>query len=91
MDHHVPSTINEVKTLLHADITLNTGKDTRYSFYETMSDYGGIPQKWVLVHSKDMQERKEKTLEKSLERMDVQTTKSFKKLSSLEFACEKDA
>ena len=70
---------------------MNTGKDTQYSFYETTSDYGGIPQKWVLVHSKDMQERKEKTFEKSLERMDMQTTKSFKKLSSLEFACEKDA
>ncbi len=88
---HVPSTINEVKTLLHTGLSLNTGKDTRYSFYETISDYGGIPQKWVLVHSKNMQARKEKTFEKSLERMDMQTTKSFKKLSSLEFACEKDA
>ncbi len=59
---------------------LNSGKNTRYSFYETMSDYGKIPQKWILVHSKDMQARKEKTFEKSLERMDLQTAKSFKKL-----------
>ncbi len=88
---HVPSTITEVKTLLHADVPMNPGKDTRYSFYETFSEYGGIPQKWVLVHSKEMQTRKEKTFEKSLEKMDVQTTKSFKKLLVLEFACEKDA
>jgi transposase len=67
------------------------GTDTRYSFYETTSEYGGIPQKWVLVHSKEMQARKEKTFEKSLEKLDVQTTKSFKKLRGLEFACEKDA
>ena len=88
---HVPSTITEVKTLLHADVPMNLGKDTRYSFYETFSEYGGIPQKWVLVHSKEMQTRKEKTFEKTLEKLDVQTTKSFKKLLGLGFACEKDA
>jgi transposase len=88
---HVPSTITEVKTLLHADIVMNPGRDARYSFYETTSEYGGIPQKWVLVHSKEMQARKEKTFENSLQKLDVQTTKSFKKLMGLEFACEKDA
>lgn len=88
---HVPSTITEVKTLLHADVPMNPGNDIRYSFYETFSEYGGIPQKWVLVYSKEMQTRKEKTFEKSLEKLDVQTTKSFKKLLGLEFACEKDA
>lgn len=88
---HVPSTITEVKTLLHADVPMTRGRDTRYSFYETFSEYGGIPQKWVLVHSKEMQARKEKTFEKSIEKLDVKTTKSFKKLMGLEFACEKDA
>lgn len=88
---HVPSTITEVKTLLRADVPMNPGRDTRYSFYETRSEYGGISQKWVLVHSKEMQIRKEKTFEKSLEKLDAQTTKSFKKLLGLEFACEMDA
>jgi len=88
---HVPSTITEVKTLLHADVPMTRGRDTRYSFYETRSEYSGIPQKWILVHSKEMQARKEKTFEKSLEKLDVQTAKSFKKLMGLEFACEKDA
>jgi len=88
---HVPSTITEVKTLLRVDVPMIRGTDPRYSFYETRSEYGGISQKWVLVHSKEMQTRKEKTFEKSLERLDVQTTKSFKKLLGLEFACEMDA
>ena len=70
---------------------MNPGKDTRYSFYETSSEYGGSSQKWVLVYSKEMQIRKEKMFEKSLEKLDVQTTKSFKKLLGLEFACEMDA
>lgn len=88
---HVPSTITEVKTLLHADIPMIRGSDSRYSFYETISEYGGVSQKWVLVHSNEMQVRKEKTFEKNLEKRDIQTTKSFKKLLGLEFACEKDA
>lgn len=88
---HVPSTITEVKTLLHADVPMNPGKDPRYSFYETTLDYGGIHQKCVLVHSKEMQARKEKSFEKSFEKIDVQTTKSFKKLLELEFDCEMDA
>lgn len=88
---HVPSTITEAKILLHADVTMNPGKDIRYSFYEATSEYGGIPQRWVLVHSKEMQARKEKTFEKNLEKLDVQASKSFKKLLGLDFACEKDA
>ena len=70
---------------------MHPAKDTRHSFYETFSEYGGIRQKWVLVHSKEMQARKEKTFETSLEKLDVQTAKSFKKLLGLEFACENDA
>lgn len=88
---HVPSTINEVKTLLHVDVPMIRGSDTRYSFYEKISEYGGVSQKWVLIHSNEMQARKEKTFEKNLEKNDVQTSKSFKKLLSLEFACDKNA
>lgn len=43
------------------------------------------------VHSKEMQARKEQTFETSLEKLDVKTAKSFKKLLGLEFACENDA
>jgi transposase len=42
------------------------------------------------VPSKETHARKEKMFEKSLEKLDVQTTKSFKELRGLEFACEKD-
>jgi transposase len=67
------------------------GKDPRHSFYESPSDYGGVPQKWLLVHSTENQTRKEKTFENTLKRLDSSTTKSLKKLLALEFACEKDA
>ncbi len=39
----------------------------------------------------EMQARKEQTFETSLEKLDVKTAKSFKKLLGLEFACENDA
>ena len=38
-----------------------------------------------------MQARKEEGAETSLEKLDVQTAKWFKKLLGLEFACENDA
>ena len=88
---HVPSTINEVKTLLHSDFPMDPSIDPRYSFYETTSEYGEIKQKWVLICSTEMQARKEKTFEKNLEKLDIKTTKAFKKLTKIEFACEKDA
>ena len=88
---HVPSTITEVKTLLNTTVPMNQGGDSRYSFFGTRSEYGGVPQKWVLVHSKEMQARKEKTFDKNIEKLDIKTTKSLKKLTGLEFACEMDA
>lgn len=57
----------------------------------TASNYGGIPQKWVVVHSRDMQKRKEQTFERNLEKLDLKTRKSLKKLMAVEFACEPDA
>src|SRR5512136_1415940 len=58
----VPATINEAKELLDSDVVLIPCTDSRYSLYSTISNYGGIKQKWVLFHSKPMQQRMEKTL-----------------------------
>ena len=89
---HVPATVGEAKQLLNAEIPFKLNNDDpRYSFYETTSQYGGIPQKWVVVHSRDMQTRKELTFERTLAKLDSKTRKSLKKLKSFEFACEPDA
>ena len=65
----VPSTINLCKELLISDIEFKQGKDSRYSFYKTMVEYGGIKQKWVVVHSKEMHKRKDITLEKKIKKI----------------------
>jgi transposase len=89
---HVPVTIGEANQLLHAEISLNpSSNDPRYSFFETSSNYGGIHQKWIVVHSRDMQTRKELTFERNLDKLDRKTQKSLKKLTTIEFACEPDA
>jgi transposase len=87
----VPATINEAKELLDSDVHLTPCKDLRYSFYSTSSHYGDINQKWVLFHSKPMQQRMEKTFEKRLGKETKDANASLKKIKSRKFACEPDA
>jgi transposase len=88
---HVPATISDVKDLLAADIPMVSGTDQAYSFYETISEYGGISQKWVLVSSEKGRIREEKTYAKNLEKRVESARKSLKKLMAREFVCEPDA
>jgi transposase len=64
--------------------------DPRYSYYESVSDYAGIPQKWVLVHSKEMERSKTATLEKNVAEDVKMTEKSFWHLCNQEFFCHED-
>lgn len=78
--------------MLTANLNLKTLKsDKRYSFYQTFVYYGGVKQKWVLLLSHKMKEKKEKTLKKKLEKELEKAEKSFKKLKGEDFLCEEDA
>jgi len=87
----VPATINEVKDLQNTDVELEFCKDERYSYYETISSYGGMKQKWVLFESKATKKRMEKTFDKNIEKKLDAANKSLNKLKRVEYACEKDA
>jgi len=87
----VPATINEVKDLMNTEIELEFCTDQRYSYYETTSSYGGMEQKWVLIQSKDMKKRMEKTFDRKIEKEQENAQKSLNKLKKVEYACEKDA
>jgi transposase len=87
----VPATLNEAKVLLDSDAKMMSCKDSRYSFYSTSSNYGEINQKWVLFHSRPMQQRMEKTFEKRLYKETKAAVADLKKLESRRFACEPDA
>src|SRR5665648_1080365 len=87
----IPSTLNLCKELLISDIEFKEGKDSRYSFYKTMVEYGGIKQKWVVVHSTEMHKRKDITLEKKIKKIVKEAQKELKELKKIEIACEEDA
>ena len=87
----IPATITESECLLDRDVELAECLDSRYKCFSTTSNYGGIQQKWVLYQSQPMQERKEKTFEKQLEKESKQAERSLAKLKRREFACEADA
>jgi len=87
----VPSTLNLAKDLLASDLDFKQGEDQRYSFYETIVEYGGIVQKWVVVHSTEMQKRKDVTFERKIQKKITESQKDLKELNKVEFACEEDA
>ncbi|AKB18996.1 Mobile element protein [Methanosarcina sp. WWM596] len=87
----IPSTLNLSKDLLVSDIVFKQGEDPRYSFYETIVEYGGIEQRWVVVHSVEMQKRKDVTFEKNIKRTIKEAQKELKDLKKIEFACEEDS
>ncbi|CAJ35805.1 IS1634 family transposase [Methanocella arvoryzae] len=87
----VPNTIKEAAQLLGSDVELKPCKDQRYSYYETLSDYAGVPQKWILVNSKEMQKTMTGTFERKLSVELDATEKSFVHLRNQEFFCGEDA
>lgn len=88
----VTATITEAKDLLTANLSLKPLKsDDRYSFYQTFVDYGGVKQKWVLLLSHKMKEKKEKTLKNKFDKELEKARKSLKKLKGQDFFCEEDA
>jgi len=88
---HPPATIDEVKTLLVANVPMVPGKEEGYSFHERMVNYAGIEQKWVLIHSEKRRSAIEKKYAKNLDKRLEKVRKSLKKLRAKEFACEPDA
>ena len=87
----VTATITEAKDLLTANLSLKTLKsDDRYSFYQTFVDYGGVKQKWVLLLSHKMKEKKEKTLSNRFDKELEKARKSLKKLKGKDFFCEEE-
>lgn len=88
---HVPATIGEADRLLNADLDFNPGIDPRYAFYVTDLNYGGIPQRAVVVWSEEMKKRNEQTFDKKIQKETNQAEKDLKKLMSRKFACVPDA
>jgi transposase len=88
----VPETITEAQTALRSVTTdemilLGNG----YAIQPISSVYGGIKQRWLIVHSEQFEQCENKKLDKRVAQATTQVEKTLKKLNCQEFACEKDA
>ena len=89
----VPETILEAKALVSQSQKSFVWEDhdKGYATTSTMSEYGGISQRWLLVFSKQAYEREKKTFMKKLAKQEEELTKAIWHLSNETFGCEEDA
>jgi len=88
----VPAQLKEAKLLIQETETSHMSaleKGYKGVWYE--SNYGGVAQKWLLIHSQQAFEREAITLDKNILKQSEQGRKSFKKLKAQAFSCEADA
>jgi transposase len=89
----VPETIAQASALLEKpdDEMVWHALDKGYLVSATLSEYGDIKQRWLLVHSDQAYQREKKTLEKNLAKQADSLEKALWHLSHERFCCEQDA
>ena len=86
-----PATLDDIERLLDAELDFTPGTDLRYSFHISDLNYGGVPQRAVVVWSEKKQKRYEQTFERKIQKETIQAEKDIKKLMGRKFACVHDA
>jgi transposase len=88
----VPETLADAKRLLaQTPRDRMTVLEDGYAYFEQESEYGEVPQRWLVVYSPEAAQREEKTLLKKIERERKSIQKAWRKLSRQIFNCEEDA
>jgi transposase len=62
-----------------------------YRYHVERSSYGGVEQRWMLIHSEPRQPQAQRTVDQQLLKYSEQEVKAFKRLCRTPFACEADA
>ncbi len=88
----VPATLAAVKTLVEeTDPTTLQALAEGYRYRKVSSNYAGVPQRWLLIHSDAAMARASKTVTRHLLKTTEQERKAFAQLCRQDFACEQDA
>lgn len=88
----VPATLSGMKKLYrHFPKTELIAIDENYSYTVLGSIYGGVPQRWILVHSQAAFQKEALTLNRQDLKNGKEELKALKKLKAKEFACLEDA
>lgn len=90
----VPATLTEARRALRetprADF-LQSSQHEGYRFAELQSNYGGVAQRWLVVHSEKLQEAATERLGRNLSQREKELDRVLRRLCRTEFACYKDA
>ncbi|MCW7551620.1 IS1634 family transposase [Endozoicomonas gorgoniicola] len=62
-----------------------------YESVETLSDYAGVVQRWVLFRNNQSQKTEQKTLTRRMQKKSLKEFKELEKLGKKPFCCESDA
>src|SRR5919109_2044010 len=88
----VPATLHEAQAVLvQADPQTMAPLAEGYRYRVVPSTYGGVEQRWVLIHSEPRQPQAQRTVDQQLLKHSAQEVQAFKKLCRMAFACEADA
>jgi transposase len=88
----VPATLREAQAVLaQADPQTMAPLMQGYRYRVVPSSYGGVAQRWVLIHSEPRQPQAQRTVDKQWLKQSADEVKAFKTLCRTAFACEADA
>ena len=88
----VPATLSAAQAVLAQAAPQTMAPLTEEYRYQVLtSAYGGVAQRWVLIHSELRQPQAQRTVDKQLRQQSEQDVKAWKKLCGTPFACEADA
>lgn len=87
----VPLTLTQAQHCIEEATAFDPSKLKGYRIAESRSDYGGVPQRWLIVESEKRRTCDLEQLDTQLEKAQQQAQQKLKKLSMQEFACEADA
>lgn len=86
----VPQKLTEAQQILQYTGPLEALEDG-YFGKEFTSDYGAVAQRWLLVYSEQAYAREAKTLKKRIQKERDEANRELRRLSRMDFDCEKDA
>jgi len=88
----VPETIREARLLLEqTDMDQMQQLENGYRVAPVTSEYAGVTQRWLVVHSPQAREQEIKSFNRNLEKLERKDMDRLSTLQKQDFACEADA
>ena len=87
----VPLSIKAAGQLVETTTGLQASKFKGYTTTESVSEYGGVSQRWILVESQERRKSDSKKLDKKIEKIQQNCHQELQSLAGLNFACAADA